>query len=91
MRVVWRRRALADLRALREFIARNNPSAAARTAARVHQAVARLAAFPHQGRAGRDPSTRELIVTGTPYLVIYHVHQGTVEVLRVLHGRQQWP
>ncbi len=91
MRVVWRRQALADLRALREFIARNNPPAAARTAARVRQVVAQLATLPYQGRAGRDPSTRELIVTGTPYLVIYHVHQGTVEVLRVLHGRQQWP
>ncbi len=72
---------------MRDYIARDNPP----TAERIRRAVTRLATFPQQGRPGRDPATRELIVTGTPYLVIYHLHQGTVQVLRVLHGRQRWP
>jgi toxin ParE1/3/4 len=34
--------------------------------------------------------TRELVVTRTPYVVIYTV-QGTVRLTRVLHGAQKRP
>ena len=91
MRIIWRTRALADLRALRDYIAHDNPSAADRTAQHIRQAVMQLATFPHQGRPGRRPGTRELVVTGTPYFVVYRVHEDTVRILRVLHGRQRWP
>ncbi len=40
------------------------------------------------GRAGWD-GTRELITP--PWVIVYRVIGGRVEVLRVLHGRQKWP
>ena len=43
------------------------------------------------GRPGRVPKTRELVVSGTPYLVIYRVKNDRLEVLRVFHGARQWP
>lgn len=91
MRIAWRRRALADLRALRDYIAQDSPPAASRTAQRVRSAVARLAAFPRQGRPGRDQDTRELVVTGTPYLVVHHLSPDAARILRVLHGPQRRP
>jgi len=61
MEIVWRRSALNDLEALREFIAQDNPRAAARIYAAIQAAVERLAAYPNLGRAGRVEGTRELI------------------------------
>jgi toxin ParE1/3/4 len=43
------------------------------------------------GRPGRVISTRELVVSGTPYIVAYRVREGVVEILAVIHGAQQWP
>jgi toxin ParE1/3/4 len=36
------------------------------------------------------PETRELVVSGTPYIVVYLISDD-VELIRVLHGAQQWP
>ena len=91
MRVVWLEEAAADLAEVRRYIAQDNPGAAVRTARRIRQAVERLADTPHLGRPGRVPGTRELVVTGTPYIVPYHVTAGRVEILAVIHGARQWP
>jgi toxin ParE1/3/4 len=34
--------------------------------------------------------TRELVVSRTPFIVVYAVGDA-VELLRILHGAQQWP
>ena len=48
---------------------------------------------PAAGRLGRVKNTRELVINGVPFVVIYrHVKAlGRVEILRVLHDAQQWP
>ena len=43
------------------------------------------------GRPGRVPSTRELVVVGTPYVVAYRIERTVVLVLHILHGAQRWP
>jgi len=52
-----------------------------------------LADHPRAGRQGRLKNTRELVVDGLPFIVIYRERVGTncVEILRVLHDAQQWP
>jgi toxin ParE1/3/4 len=50
-----------------------------------------LAEHPAMGRSGRVPGTRELIITGTPYLIPYRVKGKVVEILRVFHGSRRWP
>jgi toxin ParE1/3/4 len=42
------------------------------------------------GRTGRVPLTRELIVGGTPWIIVYRVRADVVEIIRV-HGAQSWP
>ena len=91
MRVVWIAPALRDLAAARVYIASDNPPAADRQVARVLAAVGGLLRFPELGRAGRRPASRELVVPRTAYLVAYRVRADTIEILRVLHGRQRWP
>jgi toxin ParE1/3/4 len=43
------------------------------------------------GRAGRVRGTRELVVPGLPYIVIYRVRKDTIQIARILHGAQLWP
>ena len=87
----WLEDAIADVRKIYRHIAVDNPPAAARTINRIQQAAGALSALEGRGRPGRWPGTRELVVTGTPYIVPYRVREGAVEILRVLHGAQEWP
>ena len=91
MAVKWLRTALVNLNAEAEYIARDNPSAAERVVEAILHAVQQLERFPAIGRLGRAPGTRELVVTGTPYIVPYRVRLGQVEVLRVFHAARRWP
>jgi toxin ParE1/3/4 len=91
VRVKWLRTALRNLEVETEYIAQENPEAAARVVERVRDAVQKLADYPALGRSGRVSGTRELLVTGTPYIVPYRVRGNVVEVLRVQHAARKWP
>ncbi|MGB8681559.1 MAG: type II toxin-antitoxin system RelE/ParE family toxin [Candidatus Binatus sp.] len=91
MHVRWLRAALTNLDHEAEYIARDDPNAAARTVRRIAIAVDRLAAHPASGHIGRVPGTRELVVSGTAYIVPYRVRGETVEILRVFHAARKWP
>lgn len=90
MRLVRRDFYAADLDRIVERIAENNPAAALDMWNEIESQVERLCDFPHSGRTGRMPETRELVVTGTAYIVVYLVGND-VELVRVLHGAQKWP
>lgn len=71
---------------IRERIAADNPAAAARMVERIRAAVERLAASAAIGRPGRVADTRELIISGTPYIVPYRVKGDVVQIITVLHS-----
>jgi toxin ParE1/3/4 len=91
MNVVWMRRAVRHLTALREYIAEDSPKHAELVAQRILKAVELLATHPEIGRLGRSVGTRELVVQNTPYVVPYRIRGALVEVIAVLHGHQKWP
>lgn len=91
MTIVWSPRAIEHVAHLREYIARDNPSAANRIASLLLEAVERLAQLPNLGRPGRVAGMRELVVPGTPYVIPYRVRGDRLEVVGVFHGRQKWP
>ena len=91
MQVRWLRRALKNLDEEAEYIARDDPEAAARIVERIATNVDRLATHPALGRSGRVPETRELVIAGTPYVVPYRVRGEIVEILRIFHGARKWP
>ena len=45
----------------------------------------------HNGRAGRLEGARKLVIPSTPYILVYRLRRGRVEVLRIVHGKQKWP
>lgn len=61
MRVVWTPEAVADRLAIWEYIAADNPHAAAYMDGLFSTAADRLTDFPEQGRMGLVPGTRELV------------------------------
>lgn len=91
MRVRWRKEAADDLEEAAEYIAADNPAAAARVALTVLRKARELAESPWIGRPGRVPDTRELVIAQTPFIAAYTVVGSTVWVLRVLHSARKWP
>jgi plasmid stabilization system protein ParE len=91
MNIVWCPRAVGHLRQIRKCIAEDDPGAAARVAEKILASVELVAQQPSMGRPGRVPGTRELVVTGTPYIIPYRVDRQRLELVAVFHGRQKWP
>lgn len=91
MTVVWSRRAIDNLIAVRDYIAEDNPRSAGSVARQILDAVELLTTQPHIGRPGRMTGTRELVVAGTLYVIPYRVRGGRLELLAIFHGRQKWP
>jgi len=92
MRVRWTELAAQDLANIFDYIHKQSSAeAAGKMAPRIHDAIGALVQFPHRGRRGRKPGTRELILSGLPYLTIYRVKEDVIEINRILHGAQKWP
>jgi len=91
MRIEWSAFAQADRDAIFDYIEADSPEAAITVDDRIRVQVEGLARFPESGRPGRVEGTRELVIDRTPYVAAYRVAGGTVRILRVLHGAQQWP
>ncbi|WP_161974599.1 type II toxin-antitoxin system RelE/ParE family toxin [Piscinibacter terrae] len=88
MRLVWTRRALADLTRIADRIAADKPAAVAPFVNELRERVQRLQSFPLLGRAGIHDDTRELVVHRN-YLVTYRVRATEVQILQVWHVARQ--
>jgi toxin ParE1/3/4 len=91
----WTDLAEADLENIEAYITKENSLAGAidvvlRIVDSVHLI---LSDYPRAGRQGRMKNTRELVVDGLPFIVIYRENSkgNCIELLRVLHDAQQWP
>jgi toxin ParE1/3/4 len=94
VRLRYTRRARRHLDAIAEYIADRNPDAGGRIGERIRETVSLLSDLPYIGREGIFPGTRELIVPGLPYIVVYRIEPtGPDEVtnLGVYHGAQLRP
>jgi toxin ParE1/3/4 len=91
MKISWAAPARRDLTAHLDFLAARNAEAALALGDTIRAAVETLGDYPLRGRPGRLDGTRELVVVGSPYVVVYSVSATRVTVLRVLHAAQDWP
>ena len=91
MRVIWTPEAEQDRADVWEYIAADNPHAAARMDELFSDAAARLAEHPKLGTPGKIPGTRELIPHES-YRLVYEIEQETIVwVLALVHAAMQWP
>lgn len=89
-KICWSSLALQDLRSIRDYIKRDNPSAGQREAIKIKKGVERLTRFPLSGRKlSTLPTVREIVIGN--HRLFYRVHFKQVEILRVYHGKQNIP
>ena len=86
MQVMWIERAISDLTEIEAYIEQDKPQATERVAAHLLSSVEHLAEFPHLGRQGRRPGTRELVIP--PYVITYRLRPERLEILSIWHGRR---
>ena len=91
MLLEWSVFALADREAIFDYIEADSPQAAVAVDDRIQICVEGLAQFPNMGRNGRIAGTRELVISGTPYIAAYRIAGNALRILRILHGAQKWP
>jgi len=91
--VRWLPRALDDRRHQVSYIFQRNPQAAVRLETIVRSQTEILHRHPLAGRIGRQNGTRELVIPNSSYVIIYRIDEKAqqIQILRLLHGAQQWP
>ena len=90
-KVSWLSEALADLRGIKDHIARDNPAAARRVVKAIKNGVDMLKDHPGIGRPGRLAGTRELVIRQYPYIAAYRQAESAIHILAVVHTSRRWP
>ena len=86
-KLIWTDESLADLQAIRDFIARDSPSAAITFLSRLTDSTERLLQFPFLGTVVVDlrrEDVREILFGN--YRVIYRVSQDVIRIWAVYHA-----
>ena len=95
MQLKWTDLAAADLDHIEAYIAQeNSPAVAIDVVLKIIDTTEMvLSEHPVAGRLGRVKETRELVIGGIPFIIVYRQTslQNQLQILRVLHDSQQWP
>jgi len=91
LKVRWTPIALLDLDQAFEYISADKPEAARSVIKKVLAGIDQLQKFPESGREGRVEGTLELVVSTTPYVILYRVKGEVLVVLAALHSSRKWP
>lgn len=89
--IKWTPLAEAEASEIHRYIAADSAGAADRQLDLVLDSIQGLGLFPQKGRTGRVAGTRELVVPGTPYIVVYRLRAASIQILSILHGGRRWP
>lgn len=91
MKAVIRHEASDDLERIYRWISKDSPANAASVIERLLDAIeSKICAFPFLGRAGTVDATREWVVRGLPYIIVYQVDvdRELITVLAIFHAAQ---
>ena len=88
--LIWRESARQEARAIFTYIAERNLAAAEWLQAAIDLCAEGLTERPYMYRPGRVPGTREAVVHPN-YIIVYRVTAEAVEIVNLVHARQQYP
>ena len=91
MRVVIEEAAWRDLDLIAMHIAIDHMAAAGRQVGKIIRVIEQLGRFPGLSREGRARGTRESVVAGTSYIVVFTVSEkpAAVIIVGVVHGARE--
>ena len=87
----WTPRAVADLEEIADYLLSVHPPAWDRLIDRVERTLEYLLQFPHMGKTGMVAGTREFVLAGTPYILVFRLKGEVLQLLSVRDGRMQPP
>ena len=90
MNVIWTPEAVQDRLEIWDYIAADNPSAAARMDTVFSEAAEMLATHTKLGKVGKIAGTRELFPHES-YRLVYEIYDETVWVLALVNSARLWP
>lgn len=90
MRLRWRKRALDDLERIHAWLSTLDGADPDRAILRIQQTANRLTAHDI-GRPGLRDGTREVSVSGGPYVIVFRIADHDIDVLAVYHTAQRRP
>lgn len=91
MKIKLTKLATQDLQSTKDYISQDKPKAALAVMKRVVEAIENIVRFPSMGRSGRVPQTKELVISGTPLIIVYQIRQDTLYIVRIIHTARKWP
>ncbi len=81
-----------DLESTRDYISQENPALPKGSSNRSAMRPETLSIFQASAVGGDGVTdTRELIVSSTPFIIVYRVGDDRIEILAVFHGARRWP
>lgn len=89
MKLVWAESAQRDFDEALTSLSAKSPRGAERIGARILRVIALLERFPELAPPSRHRGLRQLIVSRTPYLVVYRVTTDAVEIRAIIHAMQK--
>jgi addiction module RelE/StbE family toxin len=91
MQVRWTSPAAQDLEEIALYIQKDSAESARTVAKTLFDAANSLEFMPSRGRAGRITGTRELVIPGLPYIIVYEVMDTAVQIHHIYHTARNWP
>ena len=92
MSVEWTETAVAQLQAIRDYLARTSPGYAQALSGRIVQRSERLTGQPHLGAEVpeyADENLRELFEH--PYRILYRVTGDQIQIISIIHSARRLP
>lgn len=89
MQIVWADSARLEFDTAIAFLNTQSRSGAKRVGERILAAVSLLEHFPELAPASQHRGLRQLVVPRTPYLVVYRIQSGRVEIRALVHAKQK--
>jgi toxin ParE1/3/4 len=89
-KITWSNRAINELEAIFEYIARDSKDNASSTAENIKEQVKRLNVFPESGRIVPEignPNIREIIYKS--YRIVYRIESINIVILTVRHAARK--
>jgi len=89
--VTFRARAIVNINHQTKYFEENAQHVIGPFKSDLRETLSLIQSFPHAGYVGEVEGTREIISVKFRYIIVYIVHENTLEVLRVFFRGQERP
>ena len=91
MQILLTRTANRDIKSIYDYIVKQNSKAVAKNVlASIEKMIEYLADYPQIGREGYVKNTREMVVPGLPFVIVYKIYSKQIIIVAIMHTSKKW-